>query len=141
MKAVRGLEQQNLKTNFHQLDIDNSESIQRFAKYLKEKYNGLDLLVNNAAINYMHENFGLPVSEQVANTIRVNFTGTLGVCNELFPLIREHGKVVNISSRMGLLKVIKDKETRDLLNSESLTSNELCSIMDDYVRLDIYHSQ
>lgn len=135
MKAVRDLEQQNLKTNFHQLDIDNLESIQKFAKYLKKKYDGLDLLVNNAAINYMHENFGLPMSEQVANTMRVNFTGTLNVCNELFPLIKENGKVVNVSSRMGLLKVVQDDMTRGLLNSESLTTNELCSIMDNYVRL------
>lgn len=140
MKAVRDLEQQNLKTYFHQLDIDNLESIQRFAKYLKEKYDGLDLLVNNAAINYMHENFGLPMSEQVADTIRVNFTGTLNVCNELFPLIKENGKVVNVSSRMGLLKVVQDDMTRGLLNSESLTTKELCAIMENYVRLDLFKS-
>jgi carbonyl reductase 1 len=74
----------------------------------------------------------------VSNTIRVNFTGTLNVCNELFPLIRENGKVVNISSRMGLLKVIQDDNLRALLNSQSLTVKELCLIMNDYVKLVLY---
>ncbi len=40
------------KVKFHQLDIDDLNSIKRFASYIKEKYNGLDLLVNNAAIAY-----------------------------------------------------------------------------------------
>ena len=52
--AVKDLEKENLKANFHQLDIDNSNSIKQFASYLKKKYDGFDLLVNNAAINYMH---------------------------------------------------------------------------------------
>lgn len=38
--------------SFHQLDIDNLESINRFASYLKNKYDGIDILVNNAAIAY-----------------------------------------------------------------------------------------
>ena len=36
--------------NFHQLDVDNQESIDRFAAYLKEKYGGLDILINNAGV-------------------------------------------------------------------------------------------
>ena len=52
LQAVAELEKQGFRVNFHQLDIDNSQSIQTFAKYLKEKHDGLDLLVNNAAIAY-----------------------------------------------------------------------------------------
>ena len=37
---------------FHQLDIGNEESIERFRDYVKVEYNGLDVLVNiNAAID------------------------------------------------------------------------------------------
>ena len=35
---------------FHQLDIDNAESIAKFANFIKEKHQGLDILINNAAI-------------------------------------------------------------------------------------------
>jgi NAD(P)-dependent dehydrogenase (short-subunit alcohol dehydrogenase family) len=37
---------------FHQLDIDDISSINRFADYIKSKYGGLDVLINNAAIAY-----------------------------------------------------------------------------------------
>ena len=37
---------------YHQLDIDNQQSIDNFAKYIKDKYQGLDVLINNAAIAY-----------------------------------------------------------------------------------------
>jgi carbonyl reductase 1 len=49
-QAVENLNKEGLKPNFHQLEIDNNESVVAFANYLKEKYGGLDILVNNAAI-------------------------------------------------------------------------------------------
>ncbi len=52
MKAIKELEEQGVKASFHQLDIDNLESIRRFADYIKEKYKGLDILINNAAIAF-----------------------------------------------------------------------------------------
>ena len=50
--AVQELESQGLKVNFHQLDIANLDSVKKFAIYIKEKYNGLDLLINNAGFAY-----------------------------------------------------------------------------------------
>lgn len=128
---MKQLEEQGVRVNFHTLDIDSNESIDKFASYLKNKYEGLDLLINNAAIAYLHQvNIKLktffckkwifqikfkkdddktPIREQVENTIRINFTSTLNVCNALFPLLRPHSRVVNISSRLGFLSSIKMK--------------------------------
>ena len=50
-KAVEELSKQGLVARFHQLDIENTESIQKFSAYLKETHGGIDILVNNAAIN------------------------------------------------------------------------------------------
>jgi len=50
LNAVSELEKQGLKPKFHQLDIGDNESIERFRDYLKNTYGGLDVLVNNAAI-------------------------------------------------------------------------------------------
>ena len=50
--AVAELEKEGLKPNFHQLDISDTQSITSLRDYLKEKYGGLDLLVNNAAVAY-----------------------------------------------------------------------------------------
>ena len=52
LKACKELESEGIRVKFHQLDIEDNESISKFAKYLKENYNGLDILVNNAAIAY-----------------------------------------------------------------------------------------
>jgi carbonyl reductase 1 len=54
--AVKELEAEILKVHFHQLDIDNEASIQTLATFIKEKYGGLDLLVNNAAIAFKKDN-------------------------------------------------------------------------------------
>ena len=44
LKAVSKLENENIKkVYFHQLDIENQESINRFASYIKEKHGGLDI--------------------------------------------------------------------------------------------------
>ena len=93
LQAIAELEKQGLKANFHQLDIDNVKSIQTLAKYLKEKYGGLDLLVNNAAIAYKAADT-TPFKDQASHTIRVNFTATLDMCNAMFPLLRPHARVV-----------------------------------------------
>jgi carbonyl reductase 1 len=44
------LEKLGLKAKFHQLDIGDRGSIDRLAKFVRETYGGLDVLVNNAAI-------------------------------------------------------------------------------------------
>ncbi|KAK8784057.1 hypothetical protein V5799_009576 [Amblyomma americanum] len=50
--AVSEFNKQLLRPKFHQLDIDDLESIRKFCDFLKSTYGGLDVLVNNAAISY-----------------------------------------------------------------------------------------
>lgn len=59
LKAVQNLQNEGIKVNFHQLDIEDSQSIKNFSLYLKEKYEGIDILINNAAIAYHHRVFYL----------------------------------------------------------------------------------
>jgi carbonyl reductase 1 len=53
LKAVKQIQDSNNqaqdKLRFHQLDITNVESIRRLVDHIKEKYGGLDILINNAA--------------------------------------------------------------------------------------------
>ena len=132
-KAVQELEKDGIKVKFHQLDIDNQESIANFAKFIRDTYGGLDILVNNAAIAYKAAD-ETPFAVQAVNTIRINFTGTLNLCNALSPLLRPHARVVNVSSRAGLLNVVKDEAIRNRLQSDDLTVSELVGILDNFVK-------
>jgi len=51
-EAVATLEKEGLHPKFHQLDIDDQDSIKRLNQFLVDTYGGLDILVNNAAIAY-----------------------------------------------------------------------------------------
>jgi carbonyl reductase 1 len=55
LKAINELQEQQVK--FHQLDISNQESVDKFAKYLKENHGGLDILINNAGIKFQVNKF------------------------------------------------------------------------------------
>lgn len=52
LDAVKQLEEENLKPKFHQLDITDENSISTFRDYIEKTYEGIDVLVNNAAIAY-----------------------------------------------------------------------------------------
>lgn len=51
-KAIQQLNELNLKPKFHQLNIDDQQSVDKFQEYIKNTYGGVDILVNNAAIAY-----------------------------------------------------------------------------------------
>jgi len=125
-EAVAKLESEGLHAKFHQLDIDDKSSIDRLRSFLLEKYGGLDLLVNNAGIAFKNDS-PAPFLEQAEVTLKTNFWATLDVCRSLFPLLRSHARVVNVSSFM--TKFALDR------CSESLR-NELraCNSVDDVSR-------
>ncbi|XP_053649583.2 carbonyl reductase [NADPH] 1-like isoform X1 [Cherax quadricarinatus] len=136
--AIEELKKLGPSARFHQLDIDNAESIATFADYIKKTYGGFDVLVNNAAIAYKTAATE-PFGEQAENTVRVNFFGTLAVCRSLFPLLRPHARVSTVSSSAGHLLNINGDEPaasalRQKFSSPSLTEEELCDLMNQFVK-------
>ncbi|XP_023215226.1 carbonyl reductase [NADPH] 1-like [Centruroides sculpturatus] len=130
--AVAELEKLGLKPKFHLLNISSLDSICQFRDYLKENYGGLDVLVNNAAIAYKVDSKA-PFGEQAENTVAVNFFDTLNVCKELFPLLKPHARVVNVSSVCGLLSKVGNENLQKKFSSPDLTIEELCSLMKKFV--------
>ena len=51
-EAVAKLNQEGLQPKFHQLDINDGESVARLREHLKTVYGGVDILVNNAGIAF-----------------------------------------------------------------------------------------
>jgi len=131
--AVEALKQEGCQAAFHPLDIDSPASIDQFAAYLKGKYGGLDVLVNNAAIAYKGASTA-PFDEQAEVTNKTNYFGTLNVCNALIPLIREGGRVVHVGSRGGHMAFANmAAPLQERFDSAQLTVEELSKLISSFI--------
>ena len=133
-EAIESLQTEGIQVKYHQLDIDDQDSCQRLASFLKENYGGLDLLVNNAGIAFKCDATD-PVAQQAKITVSTNYFGTKRVCKALFPLLRSGARVVNMSSSCGFLGRIQNEELKAKFASSDSTLSEdnLDSLMNDYV--------
>ncbi|XP_046434616.1 carbonyl reductase [NADPH] 3-like [Neodiprion pinetum] len=130
--AVEELKKLGLQPRFHQLDVTDDSSVDTFKQYISDIHGGLDVLVNNAAIAFKHNSLD-PFSYQASETIKVNYFGLVRVCKALFPLLRDHARVVNLSSSAGHLSRIQGDELKARLASLTLTEDDLSQIMRDLI--------
>ncbi|XP_038079341.1 carbonyl reductase [NADPH] 3-like isoform X3 [Patiria miniata] len=99
-EAVARLNQEGLQPKFHQLDVNDRDSVRKTRDFLKETHGGLDILVNNAGIAFKM-NATEPFAVQASVTIETNFTALLDVSRTLIPLVRSHGRIVQVASTGG----------------------------------------
>ncbi|XP_045396589.1 carbonyl reductase [NADPH] 1-like [Lemur catta] len=131
--AVKQLQAEGLSPRFHQLDIDDLQSIRALRDFLRREYGGLDVLVNNSGIAFKTADT-TPFHIQAEVTLKTNFFGTRDVCTELFPLIKPQGRVVNVSSMMSVMTLKKcSPELQQKFRSETITEDELVGLMNKFV--------
>ncbi|XP_048070933.1 carbonyl reductase [NADPH] 1-like isoform X1 [Ursus arctos] len=131
--AVQQLQAEGLSPRFHQLDIDDLQSIRVLRDFLRKEYGGLDVLVNNAGIVFKPAD-PTPLHIQAEVTMKTNFFGTRAVCTELLPLMKAQGRVVNVSSIMSFaaLKSCSPELQQKFMN-ETITEEELVGLMNKFV--------
>ena len=89
------------------LDVGDASSIKKAANEVARRYGYLDVLVNNAGINYdtweTAEN--AEIDGTVVETIRTNLLGSWRACQAFLPLLRKGkaARIVNVSSESGSL--------------------------------------
>ena len=89
------------------LDVATARSIKDAAAQVEQRYGRLDLLINNAGINYdtweTAEN--ADIDGTVVETITTNLLGPWRVCQAFLPLLRKSraARIVNVSSESGSL--------------------------------------
>ncbi|MEQ2280925.1 NADH-cytochrome b5 reductase [Ameca splendens] len=88
--AAESLASEGLKANFHQLDINNLNSITAAAAFFKEKYGGVDILIHNAGIAFKVADT-TPFAVQAEVTLETNFFAARDVLTHFLPLIKRGG--------------------------------------------------
>merc|ERR1719429_429281 len=120
--------------HFHQLDIDDTPSIERIRDFMKDKYGGIDVLINNAAIAFKNA-APEPMGVQAEVTCKTNYWSTKNVCELLFPILRPGARVVNVSSSAGKVANMKDSpiKAKFISSGNTLNVKELNEMMTQFV--------
>ncbi|QZT35645.1 SDR family NAD(P)-dependent oxidoreductase [Halosquirtibacter xylanolyticus] len=128
------------KLYYHQLDISQQDSIVKAFDFITKTFGRLDILINNAGINYdTWQNAINADIDQVRDTLDTNLFGTWKLTQVAIPLMiqNNYGRIVNVSSdsasilRMGAgapgysiskaaLNILTIKMSRNLQNYDIL---------------------
>ncbi|XP_013161273.1 PREDICTED: carbonyl reductase [NADPH] 3-like [Papilio xuthus] len=121
--AVAELNKLGMKPEYHQLDVTDRPSVARFADHLRQRHGGLDLLVNNAAVANSVDLYNS--YEENEEIVRINYKSILLIQELIFPLVRDNGRIVNISSDCGHLSNVKNKYWIERLSGKNLTMEDI----------------
>lgn len=113
---------------FKTLDISDESSIHAFRDFIKKMHpEGIDVLVNNAgiAMNGFDDNV-------VKGTIHTNYYGTLSMTQNLLPLIRPGGRLVNVASMSGHLSKYSAALQKSFISASQSSVSACTALMEKF---------
>jgi 3-oxoacyl-[acyl-carrier protein] reductase len=81
-------------------DVTKPDQVEAMMKQIQERHGGLDVLVNNSGIIRDRSMKKMTV-EEFESVLRVNVTGTFNVTKAAAAILRNDGRVINLSSVSG----------------------------------------
>lgn len=93
-----------------ELDLSNKVSIEQANKEIWNKFNRIDMLINNAGIGPDLDSF-LPENVSFNQTFNVNVNGTVFFTEGLIGLLPKNSIIINISSKMGAIGVCERSDS------------------------------
>ena len=81
-------------------DVTKPDQVEAMMKQIQDRHGGLDILVNNSGI-IRDRTIKKMTLEEFESIIRVNLTGTFTVTKAAMPILRNGGRVINMSSVSG----------------------------------------
>lgn len=135
LQAAEALHAEGLQNVvFHQLDISSAASVTQFVEWIKQTYGGLDILVNNAAVQHLDN-----AAEHATEAIDTNYFGTINLTEQLLPHLKASpagARIVNLSSRHAWLMTINDESVRqELMHVTSQDQERINAIANRYKHL------
>lgn len=76
--------------------------IDKFVAKIKEGNLRFDCLVNNGAYGCDYGTV-VPSLDTAQKTLITNYVGTVSLTHKLLPLLKEKGRIINVSSKLGAL--------------------------------------
>eukprot|EP00250_Pteridium_aquilinum_P008369 c17895_g1_i1 orf=305-1141(-) len=133
LAATEKLKNEGLNVAFHTLDVLSTASVSQLANWLKQEYDGLDILINNAAITDYEPGF-----TSAQSVLETNYEAVKRTTQQLLPLLRPSSagaRIVNVSSALGQLTRLKDPVLREEIgNLESLTEEKVDKFVEKYLQ-------
>ena len=86
-----------------QADVSKEEQVDRMIKEVEDKLGGVDILINNAAID-LSNLYNQKTAEELRRTLDVNVVGAYNCANRVYKhmLDNKYGRIINISSTNGI---------------------------------------
>src|SRR4029077_4081544 len=81
-------------------DVTKPEQAEAMMKQIQDRHGGLDILVNNSGI-IRDRTIKKMSPGEFESIVRVNLTGTFNVIQKAMPVLRNGGRVINMSSVSG----------------------------------------
>lgn len=132
LEACKQMENLSNKPKYHQLDITDSGSIEKFYNHMKSTYRYVDLLINNAGILFLKDSNETKLY-QAEQTMFVNFFSLINFTEKMLPIVKNGGKIINVSSSSGHLSRIPSSKLRAImLDSIDKDVDNLLELMSKY---------
>ncbi len=97
------------RVSLHPLDVGQKETIAAAAAQIGSQTEGLDVLINNAAIHLGDEHLAEVQPDRLLQTLQVNAVGPVLVVQAFIDLLRngQNPQIINISSEAGSISMMK----------------------------------
>lgn len=98
---------------------------------LKSKNFEIDCLINNAAFGADAPKKTAPTIETATNTFISNVIGTIDLTDGLIPLLKDNGRIVQVSSGLSALK-LHGQEVIDFFTNPNITRQQIFEQVEKY---------
>ncbi len=100
-KTVEEIKKLGVNSEFIVADVSDFESCKKMAETIKEKFQKIDILINNAGIT-KDRTLKKMTPEEWYPVINVNLNSMFNVTRNIIELIPDRGRIINISSVAGI---------------------------------------